>query len=87
MADFTKTDFFNLNEEDKIGIVQGERKTVDDSGFTISFNLCIYKHDKYFYDKYKLFFDEEQLKKEYLLDLMMRSSKWYNPFSEQIKLI
>ncbi len=61
-------------QEDNDGCKQHKNIISDETGLIISFSLFVYKNDREFYEKYKLFFNEEDIKKEF--DMLMRSEKW-----------
>ncbi len=65
-----------LTEEQKVFFCQENDVAITDDERVISIQLYIYKHDREFYEKYKLLFDEKDIKTQLAHDMLMRGTKW-----------
>ena len=71
--DFTEEEKLLYLQEGDDGL---HNQIAEEGGRIIDFDLYIFKHDKEFYEKYKLLFNEDTIKKKYLISELMNGAKW-----------
>lgn len=69
--DFTEEEKLLYLQEGDDGV---HNQVTEKGGKLIDFDLYIFKYDREFYEKYKLLFNEEEIKKKYLMNELMNDA-------------